>query len=56
MITALLLPLILVAALYNLNANALLLSRDPSGFAFTLLAMGAIAVGMLAYFKWRHWI
>ncbi len=56
MITAVMLPLLLVAALYSLNANALLLSKDLTGFALTLAVMAVIAVGMLAYFKWRRWI
>lgn len=55
-LSVILLPMTLLSGIYGMNFDVLPLRSHPYGFWITLLAMGGIAGGMLAYFKWRHWI
>ena len=54
-ISVVLLPMTLVASIYGMNI-ALPFDQHPLAFLIVLLIMLSAAGGMVAYFRYRHWI
>ncbi|MCB0328900.1 MAG: magnesium transporter CorA family protein [Bdellovibrionales bacterium] len=55
-ITTIAAPLNIVVGLYGMNFKAIPMLHNPYGFWFILGTMLAVAIGMLAYFRKKHWI
>jgi len=55
MIATIMMPLSLLAGIYGMNFEVLPLREHPAGFWITLVLMGAIAAGMLLWFRMRRW-
>ncbi len=55
-ISAILLPLTLLASLFSMNVNDLPIVNTPHAFSIILILMLLLALGMLAYFKRKKWI
>lgn len=55
-VSAIFLPLNLVAGIYGMNFEYLPFSDQPFGFFATIIFMYIIAMGMFFYFKYRKWI
>jgi magnesium transporter len=56
-IATIMLPLTLVASLLGMNIWPMpLLEESPVAFIVTIIAMLAVVVGMLAFFRSRRWI
>ena len=53
-IATIMLPLTVVSGLYGMNVKLLPLADDAASFWIILGVMGAIVVGMLAFFRTRH--
>ncbi|KAF0110770.1 MAG: magnesium transporter [Chloroflexi bacterium] len=54
-VSTIFLPLSFIAGVYGMNFTHIPLATHMLGFYITCIAMVAIGVGMLAYFKWRKW-
>jgi len=55
-ISAVLIPLTLVAGIYGMNFKIMPLLESPWGFSFSLGLMLIIALGLLAYFRIKGWL
>jgi len=55
-ISAIFLPLTLVAGIYGMNFNDMPELRQPFGYPLALGAMGLIAIGMIWWFRVRGWM
>ncbi len=55
-ISAIFLPLTLIAGIYGMNFKYMPELENPYAYPAVLLAMAAIAIGELAYFKRKKWI
>lgn len=53
---AIMLPLGVIAGIYGMNLEIWPSDHHPHGFVGVLAVMGAIAVGSLAYCRWRRWL
>jgi magnesium transporter len=55
-VATILLPLSLIAGVYGMNFDRLPGARHPWGFWVMLVAMGAVAVGLLWFFRRKRWL
>jgi len=55
-IATIILPLTLIAGIYGMNFDVMPELHSPFGYYFSLLLMGAVAGGMVIYFKIKKWI
>lgn len=55
-ISTIMLPLTFIAGIYGMNFRNMPELEWQHGYYYTLAVMGAVGVGMLAYFKRRRWL
>jgi len=55
-ISVIMLPLTLISSIYGMNLISLPLDDNPNGFIIISVAMMAVAVAMLLYFRRRNWL
>ena len=55
-IAAIFLPLTFVTGLLGMNVAGLPGTSNPLAFASSVLIMGALGIGLAAFFKWKRWI
>jgi len=55
-ITAIFMPLTLITGIFGMNFELIPGLHSGHGFWITLVAMGAIVLGMLAWFRYRRWV
>ena len=55
-IATIILPLTLITGIYGMNFDAMPELHSPFGYYYSLLLMGAVAGGMVVYFKNKKWI
>jgi magnesium transporter len=55
-IATIILPLTLIAGIYGMNFDVMPELHSPFGYYYSLLLMGAVAGGMVIYFKNKKWI
>jgi magnesium transporter len=55
-IATIILPLTLITGIYGMNFDAIPELHSPFGYYYSLLLMGAVAGGMVVYFKNKKWI
>lgn len=55
-IATIILPLTLITGIYGMNFDVMPELHSPYGYYYSLLLMGAVAVGMVIYFKNKKWI
>ena len=55
-IATIMMPLSLLAGVYGMNFEIMPGTSAPAGFWILMVAMGLIAVGMLAWFRRRNWL
>jgi magnesium transporter len=49
-------PLTFIAGIYGMNFENMPELRNPSGYFYTLGAMGVIFILMLGFFRWKRWL
>ncbi len=54
-LSAIFLPLTLLAGIYGMNFQSMPELGHPYGYPIALGSMGLVAVGMLAWFRWKGW-
>ena len=55
-IATIILPLTLITGIYGMNFDVMPELHSPLGYYYSLLLMGAVAGGMVIYFKNKKWI
>jgi Mg2+ and Co2+ transporter CorA len=55
-IATIILPLTLITGIYGMNFDVMPELHSPFGYYYSLLLMGAVAGGMIIYFKNKKWI
>lgn len=55
-IATIILPLTLITGIYGMNFDVMPELHSPFGYYYSLLLMGAVAGGMVIYFKKKKWI
>lgn len=55
-IATVILPLTLITGIYGMNFDVMPELHSPYGYYYSLLLMGAVAGGMVIYFKNKKWI
>ena len=55
-ISAIMLPLTLIAGIYGMNFENMPELKSPHGYFYTLVVMAVVAIGLLIYFWRRGWI
>lgn len=55
-IATIILPLTLITGIYGMNFDVMPELHSPFGYYYSLLLMGAVAGGMVIYFKKKNWI
>ncbi|ADB38288.1 magnesium/cobalt transporter CorA [Spirosoma linguale] len=55
-VSAIFIPLTFIAGIYGMNFSNMPELRSPTGYFWTLLVMGCIALGEIIYFKRRGWM
>jgi magnesium transporter len=55
-IATIILPLTLITGIYGMNFDVMPELHSPFGYYYSLLLMGAVAGGMVIYFKNKKWI
>jgi Mg2+ and Co2+ transporter CorA len=55
-IATIILPLTLISGIYGMNFDVMPELHSPFGYYYSLLLMGAVAGGMVIYFKNKKWI
>ena len=55
-ITAIFMPLTLIAGIFGMNFKVIPGADAPLGFWITLGGMGAVAIVLLIYFRWKHYV
>ena len=55
-ITAIFMPLTLIAGIYGMNFKVIPGADAPAGFWITLAGMGLVAIVLLIYFRWKHYV
>ena len=55
-IATIILPLTLISGIYGMNFDVMPELHSPLGYYYSLLLMGAVAGGMVIYFKNKKWI
>ncbi|SOD82302.1 magnesium/cobalt transporter CorA [Spirosoma fluviale] len=55
-VSAIFIPLTFIAGIYGMNFDNMPELRSPTGYFWTLLVMGCIALGEIIYFKRRGWM
>jgi len=55
-IATIILPLTLITGIYGMNFDVMPELHSPFGYYYSLLLMGAVAAGMLIYFRNKKWI
>ena len=55
-IATIILPLTLISSIYGMNFDVMPELHSPYGYYYSLLLMGAVAGGMVIYFKNKKWI
>ncbi len=55
-LAAVVLPLSLVAEVYGMNFDRLPLAEQTWGFPLVIAVTATVALGMLAFFRWRKWL
>jgi magnesium transporter len=55
-IATIILPLTLITGIYGMNFDVMPELHSPFGYYYSLLLMGAVAAGMVVYFKNKKWI
>ena len=55
-IATIILPLTLITGIYVMNFDVMPELHSPFGYYYSPLLMGAVAAGMLIYFKNKKWI
>jgi zinc transporter len=55
-VAAVFLPLSFVTGLLGMNVSGLPGTQTPGAFAYSVLLMGGLGVGLVMFFKWKKWI
>ena len=55
-ITAIFMPLTLISGIYGMNFKVIPGADAPLGFWITLSGMGLVAIVLLIYFRWKHYV
>ena len=55
-ITAIFMPLTLISGIYGMNFKVIPGADAPLGFWITLAGMGLVAIVLLIYFRWKHYV
>lgn len=55
-ISAIFLPLTLIASLYGMNFDFMPGLTNPHGFWITILCMFGLVIGLMGYFRFRRWL
>ncbi len=56
LISTIMMPLGVITGVYGMNFDRMPGLHHPWGFALTILGMFGLAIGMVAFFRWRRWL
>jgi Mg2+ and Co2+ transporter CorA len=56
LITAIFMPLTLITGIFGMNFDVIPGLHKAYGFWLALVAMLGVVVGMIAYFRHKHWV